>query len=221
MKSSLSRERRTFKRTFLFNHGNVWCPSISILHSTGIKKSFETRNFSWYRNPWTTLSRTLTINCPYKYEAAWCSTPTLLLICSSFSAENGYPFLFCASLSRAQIGYSLGRSRMNTCQTHQPHWHSIAMFGSKYVPSPFQSSSEQIKGLGMNERTPCNTQLMRWDKVLIKDAQLQIVWAWFRGWATGKCRLNQPNLLKIPTILPRVPHIGHDPWILHPGSSLV
>ena len=128
------------KRTFLCNHGNVWCPSISILHSAGIKKLFETRNFSWYRNPWTTLSRTSTFNCPYNiynYEAAWCSTPTLLLICWSFSAENGYPYLFCSSLSRAQIGYSLGRSRMHTCQTHQHHWHSIAMFGSKYVLSPF------------------------------------------------------------------------------------
>ena len=33
----------------------------------------------------------------------WCSTPTLLLICSSFSRENGYPLLVCSSLSTAQM----------------------------------------------------------------------------------------------------------------------
>ncbi len=32
----------------------------------------------------------------------WCSTLTLLLICSSFSRENGYPLLICSSLSTAQ-----------------------------------------------------------------------------------------------------------------------
>ncbi len=33
----------------------------------------------------------------------WCLTPTLLLICSSFSRENGYPLLICSSLSTAQL----------------------------------------------------------------------------------------------------------------------
>ncbi len=32
----------------------------------------------------------------------WCSTPTLLLICSSFSRENGHPLLICSSLSTVQ-----------------------------------------------------------------------------------------------------------------------
>ena len=32
-----------------------------------------------------------------------CLTPTLLLICSSFSRENGYPLLICSSLSTAQF----------------------------------------------------------------------------------------------------------------------
>ena len=36
--------------------------------------------------------------------AGWCSTPTLLLICSSFSRENGQPLLVCSSLSTAQTG---------------------------------------------------------------------------------------------------------------------
>ena len=32
----------------------------------------------------------------------WCSTPTQLLICSSFNRENGHPLLNCSSLSTAQ-----------------------------------------------------------------------------------------------------------------------
>ena len=37
----------------------------------------------------------------------WCSTPTLLLICSSFSRENGHLFLICSSLSTAQIKFEI------------------------------------------------------------------------------------------------------------------
>ena len=37
-----------------------------------------------------------------KNQAGWCSTPTLLLICSSFSRENGHSLLICSSLSTAQ-----------------------------------------------------------------------------------------------------------------------
>ena len=33
----------------------------------------------------------------------WCSTLTLLLICSSFSREYGHPLLICSSLSTAQL----------------------------------------------------------------------------------------------------------------------
>ena len=33
----------------------------------------------------------------------WCSTPTQLLICSSFNRENGHPLLICSSLSTAQV----------------------------------------------------------------------------------------------------------------------
>ena len=40
---------------------------------------------------WTSIKR-----------AGWCSTPTLLLICWSFSTENGHPLLVCSSLSTAQ-----------------------------------------------------------------------------------------------------------------------
>ena len=35
--------------------------------------------------------------------SGWCLTPTLLLICSSFSKENGHIFLICSSLSTAQL----------------------------------------------------------------------------------------------------------------------
>ncbi len=36
----------------------------------------------------------------------WCSTPTLLLICSSFSRENGHSLLICSSRSTAQLQYN-------------------------------------------------------------------------------------------------------------------
>ena len=35
-------------------------------------------------------------------KTGWCSTPPLLLICSSFSRENCHPLLICSSLSTAQ-----------------------------------------------------------------------------------------------------------------------
>ena len=39
----------------------------------------------------------------FAWIPGWCSTPTLLLICSSFSMENGHSLLICSSLSTAQI----------------------------------------------------------------------------------------------------------------------
>ena len=39
----------------------------------------------------------------FRGVTGWCSTPTLLLICSSFSRENGHPLLICSSLSTAQV----------------------------------------------------------------------------------------------------------------------
>ena len=41
-----------------------------------------------------------------KRQAGWCSTLTVLLICSSFSREYGHPLLICSSLSTAQQGIS-------------------------------------------------------------------------------------------------------------------
>ena len=51
---------------------------------------------------------------PYwkKHVTGWCSTPTLLLICSSFSRENGHPLLICSSLSTAQVKKSLALEEM-------------------------------------------------------------------------------------------------------------
>ena len=43
----------------------------------------------------------------WKRSAGWCSTPTQLLICSSFSRENGHPLLICSSLSTAQSANGL------------------------------------------------------------------------------------------------------------------
>ena len=39
----------------------------------------------------------------YPFITGKCLTPTQLLICSSFSRENGHPLLICSSLSTAQI----------------------------------------------------------------------------------------------------------------------
>ena len=44
----------------------------------------------------------LSITCIF-ILSGWCSTPTLLLICSSLSRENGYPLLIFSSLSTAQL----------------------------------------------------------------------------------------------------------------------
>ncbi len=40
----------------------------------------------------------------------WCSTLSLLLICSSFSGENGHPLLICSSLSTTQLRNKSGFS---------------------------------------------------------------------------------------------------------------
>ena len=51
-------------------------------------------------------------NLPEKcmYLSGWCSTPTQLFICSSFSRENGHPLLICSSLSTAQLCFNLRQS---------------------------------------------------------------------------------------------------------------
>ena len=50
------------------------------------------------------------IIAPNKNIAGWRSTPTLLLICSSFSRENGHSLLICSSLSTARIGVNFNES---------------------------------------------------------------------------------------------------------------
>ena len=52
------------------------------------------------------VSWTHTIPIPFPFSkplTGWCSTPTQLLICSSFNRENGHPLLICSSLSTAQL----------------------------------------------------------------------------------------------------------------------
>ena len=60
---------------------------------------------------WTSRSRRSVVPLMFKTGTywssctitGWCSTPTLLLIWSSFSRENGHPLLICSSLSTVQI----------------------------------------------------------------------------------------------------------------------
>ena len=42
----------------------------------------------------------------FSRATGWCSTPTWLLICSSFSREDGHPLFICSSLSIAQANKS-------------------------------------------------------------------------------------------------------------------
>ena len=49
-----------------------------------------------------------------------CSTLTLLLICSSFSRENGHPFLICSSLSTASDFFSYLESQGSHPQCKPP-----------------------------------------------------------------------------------------------------
>ena len=68
--------------------------------SPGVRSVFHFKN-----NLTETLKkRGLVQGLPQKVwgTTGWCSTPTLLLICSSFSRENGHPLLICSSLSTAQ-----------------------------------------------------------------------------------------------------------------------
>ena len=49
----------------------------------------------------------------------WCSTPTLLLICSSFSRENGHSLLICSSLSTAQLRMMFNGRKKKSSQVTQ------------------------------------------------------------------------------------------------------
>ena len=57
-------------------------------------------------------------------RAGWCSTPTLVLICWSFSMDNGHPLLVCSSLSTAQRDFSKTtlhrRKRLSEKKRHSP-----------------------------------------------------------------------------------------------------
>ena len=68
--------------------------------------------------PWTMMGTMLLLLDPSDSNkgqvgllglSGWCSTPSLLLICSSFSRENGHPLLVCSSLSTAQLWISVNQ----------------------------------------------------------------------------------------------------------------
>ena len=75
---------------------------------------------------------------PKKYQKAWvvtgkCLTPTQLLICSSFSRENGHPLLICSSLSTSQLGCNYTNPPSQTI-SHYGINKSKVFFGS-YPPT--------------------------------------------------------------------------------------
>ena len=75
------------------------------------------------------------------------TTPTLLLICSSFSRENGYPLLICSSLSTAQVryvryswpGWWIGTSLLGT-------WVDQLVFVQDVPPESSYRTSHRIHG---------------------------------------------------------------------------
>ena len=77
-------------------------PSTIFVGST-ITECRETPKITSIQESLCTKSGMKMLNMHKTCLSGWCSTPTLLLICSSFSRENGYPFLICSSLSTAQL----------------------------------------------------------------------------------------------------------------------
>ncbi len=72
--------------------------------SFGIKLQLRNNLIRW-STIFSTTPHQIGICCGTRistFYPGWCSTPTLLLICSSFSRENGHSLLICSSLSTAQ-----------------------------------------------------------------------------------------------------------------------
>ena len=91
-----------FKQLYVFE-------SYRITISWVLPKHWKTRGNrkGLYRDPFIKMNRFFSHLPSLKLTASlppgWCSTPNQLLICSSFSRENGYPLLICSSLSTAQL----------------------------------------------------------------------------------------------------------------------
>ena len=91
-------------------------------------------------------------------KAGWCSTPNQLLICSSFSRENGHPLLICSSLSTAQKIIFVDMDRSPPTPAVEPHIHWMHRHLSQS-----NSSEETIRGSPKPQRS------------------------WKRRWSTGWC----------------------------------
>ena len=63
--------------------------------------------------------------------SGWCSTPTLLLICSSFRRENGHPLLICSSLSTVQFCLSVLLKRIVEDMTWSSFWRIHDFLGTR------------------------------------------------------------------------------------------
>ena len=62
----------------------------------------------------------------FSCKTGWCSTPTQLLICSSFNRENGHPLLICSSRFAQPrkcwddlLVHFLSKSRWPTCESQK------------------------------------------------------------------------------------------------------
>ncbi len=91
----------------------LWIPCTFLLGPISSKVSkLRIITQTWAVPPWTPPPRDANMRIPRHHDADFlfiflagkCLTPTQLLICSSFSRENGHVLLVCSSLSTSQLG---------------------------------------------------------------------------------------------------------------------
>ena len=83
-----------YRRSTWNLYGNTFAPKTALfLHING---------FKWDNGVYP-QKRTRIPNKKNFYLAAWCLTPNQLLMCLSFSRENGHPLFICSSLSTSQL----------------------------------------------------------------------------------------------------------------------
>ena len=71
-----------------------------------------------------------------KNPTGWCLTPTLLLICSSFTRENGYPLLICSSRSAQHKNPSISKSRFTKLVAEVFFNQIFRIFRARFFHSP-------------------------------------------------------------------------------------
>ena len=111
---------------------------------------------------------------PYSSDTGWCSTPTLFLICSSFSRENGHPLLICSSLSTAQD--MIGEYKKNTSTSSLRNMMEVIWFCLYLQHDDHETHRCHKRVWGSLERNPALTWMRNVEN-----------WSTSLGWQTGFC----------------------------------